>query len=56
MNEIAGILKTAKLPPSNINKQEAKAIKALAKNKDITILPTDKGRTTVIMDMEEYEK
>lgn len=54
-NAIAGILKTAKPPPSNITKQEAKAMRTLAKNKDITILPADKGRTTVIMDTDQYE-
>ena len=27
-----------------------------AKNEDITILPADKGRTTVIMDTDKYEK
>nr|XP_049602429.1 uncharacterized protein LOC125984529 isoform X1 [Syngnathus scovelli]XP_049602430.1 uncharacterized protein LOC125984529 isoform X1 [Syngnathus scovelli] len=55
-NEVAGILKTAKSPPSNITKQEINAMITLAKNKDITILPADKGRTTVIMETDTYEE
>ena len=55
-SEIADILKTTKPPPSFITKKEAKTIKALAKHKDITILPADKGRTTVIMDTDKYAK
>lgn len=54
-NETAGILKLAKLPPSNITPSESKAINSLSKNKNITIIPSDKGRTTVIMDTESYE-
>uniref|UniRef100_A0A3P9IR28 Uncharacterized protein n=1 Tax=Oryzias latipes TaxID=8090 RepID=A0A3P9IR28_ORYLA len=50
------ILKTAKLPPSNITKEEMAAINNLKNNREITILPADKGRTTVIMDTEQYEK
>lgn len=54
-NNIAGILKLAKLPPRNITLLESKVINSLSKNKNITILPADKGRTTVIMDTESYE-
>lgn len=54
-NEIAGILKSTRLPPSNITKSEAQAINTLSGNKDITILPADKGRTTVILDTDNYE-
>uniref|UniRef100_A0A3B3IJH4 Uncharacterized protein n=1 Tax=Oryzias latipes TaxID=8090 RepID=A0A3B3IJH4_ORYLA len=53
---MAGILKTAKLPPSNITKKEMVAIHNLKNNREITILPADKGRTTVILDREQYEK
>ncbi len=53
-NAVTGILKTAKLPPSNISKEEEKAIKGLKTDKTITILPADKGRTTVVMDTETY--
>uniref|UniRef100_A0A3P9K0F9 Uncharacterized protein n=1 Tax=Oryzias latipes TaxID=8090 RepID=A0A3P9K0F9_ORYLA len=50
------ILKTAKLPPSNVTKKEMAAIRNLKNNREITILPADKGRTTVILDTEQYEK
>lgn len=53
-NAVAGILKTAKLPQSNITKQERAAIDSLKKDKTITILPADKGRTIVVMDTKKY--
>ena len=53
-NEVAGILKNAHLPHSNITKEERKAIHTLAKQDDIIILPADKGRTTVVMDRDRY--
>uniref|UniRef100_A0A3P9IMN0 Reverse transcriptase domain-containing protein n=1 Tax=Oryzias latipes TaxID=8090 RepID=A0A3P9IMN0_ORYLA len=45
-NEIEGILKTAKLPPSNITREEMEAIYNLRHNSEITILPVDKGGNT----------
>ena len=53
-NEVAGILRTAKLPPDNITHDERAAIRTLGKNRDLTILPADKGRTTVVMDATLY--
>uniref|UniRef100_A0A672GD92 Reverse transcriptase domain-containing protein n=1 Tax=Salarias fasciatus TaxID=181472 RepID=A0A672GD92_SALFA len=50
------ILKSAKRPPANMTKEEVKAAQTLAKDKSITILPADKGRATVIMNTEHYEK
>ena len=44
----------AKLPPTNIHPQEAKAVKVLTKDDDIVILPADKGRATVVMDRKDY--
>uniref|UniRef100_A0A3P9LU32 Uncharacterized protein n=1 Tax=Oryzias latipes TaxID=8090 RepID=A0A3P9LU32_ORYLA len=55
-NLLSGILKTTKLPPSNITKKEMAAIHSLKNNREITILSADKGRTTVILDTEQYEK
>ncbi len=55
-NKIAGKLKSAKLPPSNVTREEVGAIYTLTKDKTITILPADKGRTTVLMDTEKYER
>ena len=53
--KVAGLLHSAKPPQSNMSKGERQALGNLAKNKDITILPADKGKATVIMDTEDYE-
>lgn len=44
------------LKKSNITKEEETAINSLKRDKTIIILPSDKGRTTVIRDTEAYEK
>ncbi|XP_072046530.1 uncharacterized protein [Amphiura filiformis] len=54
--EIVGTLKSAKLPPSNINKDERIAIKQLQKEESIMVLGADKGRATVVMDKTEYQE
>ena len=54
--KVASTLKSAKLPKSNVTKEERKAIKELKKVDSILILPADKGRSTVILDKCEYEK
>ena len=51
---VINALSHAKLPPTNIHPQEAKAVKELAKDDDIVILPADKGRATVVMDRSDY--
>ncbi|XP_072048287.1 uncharacterized protein [Amphiura filiformis] len=48
--EIVGTLKSAKVPPSNISKDERTAIKQLQKEESIMVLRADKGRATVVMD------
>ena len=53
--KVAGLLHSAKPPQSNMSKGERQALGNLAKNKDIAILPADKGKATVIMDTEDYE-
>ena len=50
---IVGIIKSSK---DNLNKDESKAIKDLQKEKFITILPAEKGRATVILVTESYQK
>jgi hypothetical protein len=40
----------------DITKEETKALHDLKKTPDITILPTDKGRATVIMDTSQYHR
>jgi len=42
--------------PSNISKEEHMALRKLKENKDVTILKSDKGNATVVMDKAEYEK
>ena len=54
--EISGTLRGVKLPKSNVANEERKSLGALKKEKPITILPTDKGKTTVVMDSSEYEQ
>ena len=52
---VKGLLHSAKPVQSNLSKGERQALGNLAKNKDITILPADKWKATVIMDREDYE-
>ena len=54
-NSVAGILKSAKITHKNTTREEWKAIQSIAKDKTIKVLPADKGRTTVILDTEQYE-
>ena len=51
---VINALSHAKLPPTNIHPQEAKAVKELAKDDDIVILPADKARATVVMERKDY--
>ena len=54
--EVCGALKSAHLPKSNISKEERAAIRSIGKDKAVMVLPADKGKATVVMDTEEYEK
>ena len=53
-SKIAGVLTSAKPPPSNLPWSLQKALDDLKKREDIVILPADKGRCTVVMDVTEY--
>ena len=53
--EVVKCLKKSKPPSSNISKGEFVAIQELKGNKDITILPADRGRATVILNTTDYE-
>ena len=55
-SKIAGVVKTARLPKRNINKEEKQALKELKGDKDIVILKADKGNCTVIMDRPDYDQ
>ncbi|KAI8487041.1 hypothetical protein Bbelb_353010, partial [Branchiostoma belcheri] len=52
--KVATTLKVSKPPASNISREERTALKDLATNQDILILPADKGRCTVVLDREQY--
>ena len=52
---VANVLKTTRLPPSNITKEERKALADLKKDQNILILPSDKGRCTFVVDKISYE-
>ena len=54
--EIAGTLKNAKPPKSNLDKGERRALKSLQKEKSILILPADKGKATVVVNTNNYEE
>ena len=52
---VVNIVKNSKPLLSNISKPERSAIESLKKDKSIQILPTDKGRATVVIDNSGYE-
>ena len=54
--EIVEELGKAKVPASNLTKEEWKAMKKLKEDEDIVVLPADKGKCLVVMDKEEYIK
>ncbi len=51
---MSATLSNAKAPPSNLTIHERKAVVSLSKDKNITILPADKGRCTVILNTTDY--
>ena len=48
------VLSNAQQSTQNVTKQEKSALKDLATEESIMILPADKGKCTVILDKEEY--
>ncbi|KAI8516403.1 hypothetical protein Bbelb_049840 [Branchiostoma belcheri] len=54
--KVATTLKVSKPPASNITREEGTALKDLATDQDILILPADKGRCTVVLDREQYDR
>ena len=53
---IAAILTSSKPPKPNITRDERQALQDLRKGEKITILPTDKGRFTVMTDKSDYDE
>ena len=49
-------LQNAKIPKDNLSKQERISLTKLKKDETVMILPADKGRTTVILDKDDYIK
>ncbi len=54
--KVTASLVNAKVPSPYLNKQEREAVRTLGSDKDIVILPADKGRCTVVLDKSEYHK
>jgi len=50
----ASTIQSASLPDSNLTKDEQQALERLKTDKNIVILPADKGRVTVVMDKTGY--
>ena len=55
-SEMAGVLRNSKPPKSNITREERKALQDLKKEESILILPADKGKATVLMEVSDYEE
>ena len=55
-SKVAGLLSRPKKIESNLDKSEKEALKSLSKDKDIEILPADKGRLVVVLDSSEYQQ
>ncbi|XP_072048921.1 uncharacterized protein [Amphiura filiformis] len=54
--EVVGTLKSAKLPKSNITKEERVALGELKKSNDLLIMGADKGKCTVVQTKDNYEQ
>ena len=53
---VQSCLTNPKLPKSNMTKDEKLALKKLAEDKDIVILPVDNGNATVVLNKEDYNQ
>ena len=53
-SRIASTIQSASITDSNLTKDEQQALKRLKNDKNIVILPADKGRVTVVMDKTDY--
>ena len=51
---IASVMRNCKPLQSNITTQERQAIRSLKKDKELMILPADKGNATVVLDTTDY--
>ncbi|XP_072037110.1 uncharacterized protein [Amphiura filiformis] len=53
-NKTSDLVHQAKLPKSNITREEREVFRSLQRNKDIMVVPADKGRTIVVMNSTDY--
>ena len=53
---IAAIIRNAAPPKPNVTPGERLAMRALSQNKDIIIVPADKGNATVVLSTDDYEQ
>ena len=54
--EVSSILRSAEIPPKNIDSNVLKALLALKKDPDRVILSVDKGNCVVVMDKHDYRE
>ena len=52
---VIGAVSRARMPPRNVPLKEMKALKDLARDEYILILPADKGKATVVMNKADYD-
>lgn len=55
-HETVRILKRYEKPTDNLTRAEKQALLSLRGNADLTILPADKGKVTVILNTEDYTR
>ena len=53
---LSSIIHKAKPPKRNITRKQSASLKSLQQNENISMLPADKGRTTVVLDKEDCIK
>ena len=52
---IIGAISRTRMPPRNVPPRELKALKDLARNENILVLPADKGKAMVVMNRTDYD-
>ncbi|XP_078582762.1 uncharacterized protein LOC144865701 isoform X2 [Branchiostoma floridae x Branchiostoma japonicum] len=55
-SKVSNLLNKPKKKQSNLSKEEQEALKSLRQDKNIVILPADKGRLTVVLNKEDYKQ
>jgi hypothetical protein len=54
--ETVRIIKNTSLPRNNLSKTERAALKTIKNNRNLTILPADKGNATVVLNTSNYKQ